>query len=200
MNDAENKNPNQYLITVGIFLIVVAFISAIQQSHSIIVSLAILVRILVLLWIPMAAKKVKRDPLTWTLFALLAPPIAFISLGVAGYPKHYVASDLFQKYNEGLKNKLKELKGKLDAGEINKEQYSKMFNDYKSELEDFFNENYHKSMDDEEYSTLNNMLKNKGYVLDENSDVFVEVGEKCPACGAKITGKEENCPECGLTF
>lgn len=200
MNDSENKNPNQYLIKVGVFLILVGILSKLLKSDEILFGMAVIIRIMVLFWMPIAAKNVKRNAIGWTLFAFVAPPIAFIVLGSIGFNPEFHNSDIFQQFNVALKNKIVDLKTKLDSNEISEEEYKKQLSEYKLELSDHFKDNYYSLVDEEEFSHLNHKLEKKGYVLDENSDVFVEVNDKCPGCGAAIKDTDEKCPECGLSL
>ena len=73
-------------------------------------------------------------------------------------------------------------------------------NGYNNELAEYLKEQVESQYQKSDKEFLNKQLERHGYVLDENSDVFVDVKDKCPACGAKIDENIDSCPACGLTL
>jgi rubrerythrin len=97
------------------------------------------------------------------------------------------------KYHENLSNQVKE--GKID--ELDKEA---QYNEYYSDLEDFAEKQLAKIYRTDDDSFLTEQLKRKGFVIDNESEVFVEVNDTCPACNMKLKEKDKVCPDCGLNL
>ncbi len=199
-NTFKLSNPNNGLSIVGIILLALFIYSGYRESIGLVVGVGILVKILVLVWMPKAARLVGRNGVGWTIFAFIFPSLALIILGSIGYKPSREKDELFAKCSKALEDKRKELEEKLKTKNISENKFHQEFEAYYIELQghakDFLNSIY----DNENTEFLNEQLKRKGFVFDENSDVFVEFGNKCPACGSAIESDASECPDCGLNL
>lgn len=193
------KNPNSSLVTYGIIYIIIGFITYFV-APMVFLGLGLIVKILVLLWIPRASSLVGRNATGWTIFCFISPSIGLITLGSLGFKEvpgfvklKEECTKWLIKYNENLSNQIKE--GKID--DLDKEA---QLNLYYSDLEDFAEKQLIKIYRTDDDGFLTEQLKRKGFVIDNDSEVFVEVNDTCPACNMKLKEKDEVCPDCGLNL
>lgn len=194
------SNPNKGLTSVGFLLLAVFIYSYFTDKMGIVIGIGILVKVLVLLWIPKAARLVGRNGIGWTIFAFLVPSVALILLGSIGYKPGKATDEFFSKCSNALESKQKELNEKLASGEISETELHQELDNYYVELQDFAKDSLNAIYDNENTEFLNEQLKRKGYILNDESDVFVEFEDKCPACNSPVSKEQKECPECGLNI
>jgi len=194
------ESPNNKLIAYGLILIVISIIIQLFQAIGIAIGLGVAVRILILLWIPRAADSVGRNSILWTIFAFIFPPIALIILGVIGYKETRQYLDIINNCRQQYNNKQSELSGLLADNKITREQMDLDLSSYHDELSENAKKLIAVKYAETDEKFLNAQLERQGYVTDENSEVFVDYKDKCPACGASINKEMVSCPDCGLGF
>lgn len=194
-------NPNKSLITYGLVLIILNLIVALLHKNELLFGVGFLVRLLVLVWIPKAASIVGRQKWPWTLISIISPSLGMIMLGYAGYRENEYVTQLCAEYTEYYAAKEKELESLVKKGEISAEKMTRELSVYYNVLQaDAHNQiqlYYGETPDDE---LLTTMLREKGYLPDEDSATFVDSGNKCPACGAEVGESDNQCPDCGLAL
>ncbi|MBN2485069.1 MAG: hypothetical protein JXB34_03750 [Bacteroidales bacterium] len=201
MDTIHLDNPNKKLVVygiclVGLFLLCLTF----EKFTGILIGTGIIVRLLVLLWMPRAADSVGRNPLGWTLFALLDPSIALIVLGSVGYKKNQHFHSIIKLYNQKLSEKQAELTLMAGENKISAEEKDLEMANFYEELIIQARKQLAKKYSEADEKFLNEQLERHGYVMDPGSDVFVPVSDKCPACGETVSEKDETCPGCGLAL
>lgn len=194
------SSPNRGLFFAGIVLLLILVYSTYRESPAIVFGIGFLVKILVLVWMPKAARLVGRNGVGWTIFAFITPSIALIILGSIGYRYSSETKEMLKKCSKAMEDKHSELKKKLSDGLITQTQFDTEIDSYYTELQDYAREYLNSVYDNENTNFLNEQLKRKGFVLDEDSDVFVEFNDKCPACGSFVKSEMEECPDCGLNL
>lgn len=194
------SNPNNGLSFAGIGLLLLFIYSSYRESMGLVLGVGVLVKILVLVWIPKAARLVGRNGVGWTIFAFITPSVALIILGVIGYKPSPEKDELFTKCSKALHEKKVELDNRLKNEKITQVQYEQEYETYYAELQDYAKDYLNSIYDNENTEFLNEQLKKKGYVFDANSEVFVEFEDKCPACGTNIEIDTKECPGCGLNL
>lgn len=194
------SNPNKGLTRIGILLLAVFVYSYVTEKMGIAIGIGILVKFLVLVWIPKASRLVGRNGFGWTIFAFFIPSIALIILGSIGYKPGTIVNDFIEKYSEALERKYMELNEKLAAGKISETVFQHDLEDYYTELQDNAKNSLNTIYDNENTVFLNEQLRRKGYIFNQQSSVFVEFEDKCPACKTPVTASQTECPECGLNL
>lgn len=203
------KNPNKSLISYGFILLAInlfliyspEFIFTTGSNPKmLVIGLGIIIKLLVLVWIPKAASLVGRHSLGWTILCFLLPSFGFILLGSLGYKKTPEIIKLTEDCIKSIENKKDELVELKQKGALDDIQYTKKLNEYIKDINDFASEQVNKIYDNEYNAFLTKELERKGFVMSKDSEVFVDVDEHCPACGAKINEKDKSCPACNLVF
>ena len=200
------KNPNIALIKYGFIVMAISlavillaeYKLAVVDPTGFILGLGLLVRILVLLWVPKASLLAGRNSVTWTIFCFLEPTIGLIILGSSGIKYSPAMVELEEKYKSKFNGNKKELNTQLAANKIEEDEFYSQLSDILSDLQNEAYEEMPGVVKAEDNAFLTEQLKKQGYVIEEDSDVFVDVAGKCPACGAKVNEHEGSCPDCGL--
>lgn len=193
------KNPNRFLLTYGIIYLILEVI-AYFAAPMVFLGFGLLVKILILLWIPRAAALVGRNASRWTIFCFLSPSVGLITLGSIGYNEVSGYIKITEECTKWLNEYNNDLEKQLSEGKIDNLEKENMLEEYLSDLQDFADKQLAKIYKTDDDSFLTEQLKRKGYVVDNDSDVFVEFNEACPACGMKLNEKDKVCPDCGLTL
>lgn len=205
----ELKNPNKSLTTYGIVILIINVILIITPDYffttgsnpiMLVLGFGLIIKILVLLWIPKAASLVGRHPAGWTIFCFLTPSVGLIMLGTLGYKKTPGIIKLIEDCTKSIEHRVMELELQKQKGALDEIQFEQQLNDFIEDINDFAAKQADKIYNTEDDNFLTEELIRKGFVLNEDSDVFVPVEEKCPACGAKISKNDKICPECNLVF
>ncbi len=202
------KNPNKALLSYGYSLLALNLAALLLDKSgfatlnltSFIIGLGLIVKILVLLWVPKAASSAGRNAIGWTTACFLSPSIGLIILGSMGIKYSDGLFELEKKYTEKFNEEKKNLNQEQASKKNDKHEYSSRLNQILIDLQDQACQEMPGILDVEDNAFLTEQLKNQGYVIDEDSDVFVHVDSKCPACGAQIEEKDLECPDCGLTL
>jgi hypothetical protein len=199
------ENPNKHLIRYGLVLIAISLVAYILElarfAHdtlNVVLGVGVIVRILVLLWMPVAAQMVSRNTWFWTIFAFIVPSPAFIILGWIGYKETPQYRSVFSDLEAKFLNRKKELEDMIERQEFSANQLDYKLAQYKKELSAQAQQILSSEQDNAEEKFLDKKLVQEGYVTDTNSEVFVEFDNKCPACGISVGENVDTCPECGL--
>jgi rubrerythrin len=193
------KNPNSSLVTYGIILLIINLISY-QLNPGLLIGLGIIIKVLVLLWIPRAASMVGRNPMGWTILCFIFPSVGLTILGSIGYKNTEGLQRLFSEYARLVQKQEEIFEKQVENRELEPLEMQQKLNEYIEELQEFAKEQISTMYDTEDESFLTEQLEKNGYVLNDDSDIFVDVNEKCPACGAKLTKENKQCPDCGLNL
>ncbi len=193
------KNPNSSLIGYGIIYIILGLITYFF-APAVSLGFALIVKIFILLWISQAAKLVGRNPVTWTIFCYLSPSIGLITLGAIGYKKAEGSRKLLEECSKMLNNYNKDLNEQLEKGKIDAHGKQIMLDNYMKDLQSFAEKQLAMIFKTDDDGFLTEQLEKRGFVLDNDSDVFVKVEGKCPACGMKLGKNDKKCPDCGLNL
>jgi rRNA maturation endonuclease Nob1 len=193
------KNPNNSLITYGVINIVLGFILYLA-APALFLAYSLIIKILVLLWIPKAASLAGRNTTAWTIFCFIVPSIGIITLGGMGYNKVPDYLRIIKECTNWLNEYSQKLTSQVEKGEIEEPEKEELLNDYLSDLKDFAEKQLSKIYNSEDNNFLTEQLERKGYVLNNESDVFVDYSDACPACGMKLKENDKICPDCGLNL
>jgi hypothetical protein len=198
-------NPNKHLIRYGLVLIAISVVAYVLElarfAHdtlNVVLGVGVIVRILVLLWLPVAAQIVGRNTWLWTIFAFIVPSPAFIILGWIGYKETPQYLSVFNELEAKFLNRKKELEDMIEKQEFSADQLDYKLIQYKKELSAQAQQILSTEQGKDVEKFLNKKLEQEGYVTDTNSEVFVEFDNKCPACGTSVGENIDTCPECGL--
>jgi hypothetical protein len=205
MNTFSLENPNKHLIRYGVILIAVFMAAYILEragfaydTLNVVVGVGVIVRILVLLWMPVASGMVGRNAWFWTISAFIVPSLAFILLGWLGYKETPLYISVFKDSESKFLNKKNEFTQLVEKQELTQNQMDNKLLQYKKELSDLAQKQLSSKQDVNNKKYLNVKLERQGYVMDNSSEVFVEFDNKCPACATSVGENTESCPECGL--
>ncbi len=189
------RNPNRFFILIGISLPVISALSILLNLPQMLIGIGITLRLLVVFWVPNAARLTGRHPLWWSVFSFLVPSVSFTILGSIGFKANKKNGEIISLLSKRYEKKRSELKNRLNENQITIETFNHKLFAFYDELQEEAKESLSAPVNSE---YLNKRLRKKGYVLDENAEVFVEFENKCPACNAKIEPQQKECPECGL--
>ena len=141
------------------------------------------------------AKSLQRKYFFWGLFALIAPPVALIVLGLMDRKLDKELMPIYNIHKLNYKNEVNKLNNLLSNKELSKNDYGVEVNRITQVCDEKLNE---------EMLILKKKLEEKKMerVFDEISPpaTFIEVKDVCPACGANINENMDICPECGISF
>lgn len=207
MNSFTLVNPNKHLIRYGFILISIAITAFLlekagfaQDTMKVIIGIGFIVRILVIFWMPIAAQTVGRNTWFWTIFALIVTAPALILLGWLGYKDSLYLKSIVKDAEKEFQTKSAELVSMVEKQEISQNQMDAILIRLQNELSKTIQEKLSEKQDGNNKKLLNMELERQGYVLDNNSDVFVAFNGKCSACNTSVNENDETCPECGLSL
>lgn len=192
--------PTDGLMIWGVALIFSALASVSLQKPGIYLGASLIARVVVLIWMPGMAKRIHRSPVFWTITAFIVPSISFMVLSFLGYKPSEQVNLVHKKCSEDFFKKQQELAKQLERGEIDYPGFDAEVKSYEIELQNYARKELVQQVDIYDTELVNTRLEEKGYVLNDKSEVFVEYSDKCPACGTEIKKGVENCPECKLKF
>jgi hypothetical protein len=143
------------------------------------------------------AQKLNRSVLSWGILTLCFAPISLIVLGTK---KLYLEPELQKVYNKYKStyflDKAK-LKKNFESNKLNQEAYNKKL----SELLNDLNREMNIELRETEKKIINDFDKDVIHKVEKTGNgKFVKVSDTCPACGAKLSETDFECPECGLNL
>jgi hypothetical protein len=194
------ENPNKKLVSYGVALIIISATAFFIHALSILLSVAIIARIFVLLWMLGISRSVGRNAVAWTIISFVLPSPSLIFLGFLGYKHTPLFKETMEFYSQEYKLKYSKLKDLRAIGEISEEKMKQELANYYKEITELAKNKICGPLNNLNEAFLNSQLEKKGFVLHGEPEAVVEFKTTCPACGAKITADQAECPDCGLNL
>jgi glucan phosphoethanolaminetransferase (alkaline phosphatase superfamily) len=146
-------------------------------------------------WSAIVARKLRRSAIFWGIMTFFFAPIAMIVLGLKDAKVEDELKAVVNKHKSNYFLETIKLKKDYESGKLKEKEYQDRLNESKDKHEELMNiELERKKKVIENRHVVEVIEKVEGY------GKAVLIGDKCPACGAKITEKDDVCPDCELNL
>jgi hypothetical protein len=194
------ENPNKKLVVYGIVLFTLSFLAFVLNASNVFKTIAVISRILAVLWIPIICATTGRNKKSWTAFGFFLPSFASVFLGIIGHKKTQILTEAEEHCKNIFQQKHYELSSQFNSGQISREKMNNELALINKELNDYVKQKVAGPEAKLNETFLNKELERQGYIISGEPEKTVVFSDKCTACGATITIDNQECPDCGLAL
>ena len=186
--------PKTYLFYLGLSLLVIGFF-LIKLSGNALIYLLGIIRIVMVVLSALAAKELNRSIFFWAVFTFISPPIALMILGTRGIKFEGEKRKVYKDISSEFFMESVVLKRDFETGIYYEDEYKERLSRLLQEYDERLNQEMAKAEKKDEDEEINKVVE-----FAVGTGEIMEVGNKCPACGADLADETNICPECGLSF
>ena len=158
-------------------------------------SILFIIRIVCVVLAVKTSVRLGRPGFFWGLFTLIFTPIALIILGTKGVKLDGEKRKVYKEIRAEYFINATALKRNFETGISAKDEYQAELDKLEEEYDEYLNKEMHKIEEQESQEKINELIERV-----KGAGEVMEIGDRCPACGADLTLDSKECPDCGLSF